>query len=95
MLPLVGDLAPAHRRASSLSLVVSGLALGLLVARVLSGVVANYTAWRNIYWLALGAQYLTFTLRKSFLGVKVPPLLSVNGQRDAEARPLAPFIYTR
>ncbi|KAI0114465.1 major facilitator superfamily domain-containing protein [Nemania sp. FL0031] len=62
MLPLVGDLAPAHRRASSLSLVVSGLALGLLVARVLSGVVANFTEWRNIYWLALGAQYLTFTL---------------------------------
>ncbi|KAI1751331.1 major facilitator superfamily domain-containing protein [Xylaria castorea] len=59
MLPLVGDLAPAHRRASSLSIVVSGLALGLLVARVLSGVVANFTAWRNIYWLALGAQYLT------------------------------------
>ncbi|KAI8623152.1 MFS general substrate transporter [Xylariaceae sp. FL1651] len=62
MLPLVGDLAPAHRRAASLSIVVSGLALGLLVARVLSGVVANYTAWRNIYWLALGAQYLTFIL---------------------------------
>ncbi|KAI8950027.1 major facilitator superfamily domain-containing protein [Xylaria longipes] len=62
MLPLVGDLAPAHRRASSLSIVVSGLALGLLVARVLSGVVANFTAWRNIYWLALGAQYLTFVI---------------------------------
>ncbi|KAI0857050.1 major facilitator superfamily domain-containing protein [Xylaria cubensis] len=60
MLPLVGDLAPAHRRASALSVVVSGLALGLLVARVLSGVVANFTAWRNIYWVALGAQYLTF-----------------------------------
>ncbi|KAI1170975.1 major facilitator superfamily domain-containing protein [Nemania sp. FL0916] len=59
MLPLVGDLAPVHRRASALSIVVSGLALGLLVARVLSGVVANFTAWRNIYWLALGAQYLT------------------------------------
>ncbi|KAI0802708.1 major facilitator superfamily domain-containing protein [Xylaria sp. FL0064] len=62
MLPLVGDLAPAHRRASSLSIVVSGLALGLLVARVLSGVVANFTVWRNIYWLALGAQYLTFII---------------------------------
>ncbi|TGJ79419.1 hypothetical protein E0Z10_g9345 [Xylaria hypoxylon] len=62
MLPLVGDLAPAHRRAASLSIVVSGLALGLLVARVLSGVVANFTAWRNIYWIALGAQYLTFIL---------------------------------
>ncbi|KAJ3554837.1 hypothetical protein NPX13_g10504 [Xylaria arbuscula] len=62
MLPLVGDLAPAHRRAASLSIVVSGLALGLLVARVLSGVVANFTSWRNIYWLALGAQYLTFAV---------------------------------
>ncbi|KAI0536454.1 major facilitator superfamily domain-containing protein [Xylaria digitata] len=62
MLPLVGDLAPAHCRASSLSIVVSGLALGLLVARVLSGIVANLTAWRNIYWLALGAQYLTLIL---------------------------------
>ncbi|KAI0473072.1 major facilitator superfamily transporter [Xylariaceae sp. FL0804] len=59
MLPLVGDLAPPGRRASSLSIVVSGLALGLLVARVLSGIVANFTSWRNIYWLALGAQYLT------------------------------------
>ncbi|KAI1494173.1 MFS general substrate transporter [Biscogniauxia mediterranea] len=62
MLPLVGDLAPPDKRASSLSIVVSGLALGMLIARVLSGIVANYTSWRNIYWLALGAQYLTFAL---------------------------------
>ncbi|KAI1455616.1 MFS general substrate transporter [Annulohypoxylon moriforme] len=67
MLPLVGDLAPAHRRASSLSVVVSGLALGLLIARVLSGIVANFTSWRNIYWLAFGAQYLTLALLFFFL----------------------------
>lgn len=67
MLPLVGDLAPAHRRASCLSVVVSGLALGLLIARVLSGIVANFTSWRNIYWLALGAQYLTLILLFFFL----------------------------
>ncbi|RYP77147.1 hypothetical protein DL770_007112 [Monosporascus sp. CRB-9-2] len=59
MLPLVGDLAPPHRRASSLSVVVSALALGLMIARVLSGIVANYTSWRNIYWLAFAAQYVT------------------------------------
>lgn len=51
MLPLVGDLAPPHRRASSLSIVVSGLALGMLIARLLSGILANFTSWRNIYWL--------------------------------------------
>ncbi|KAH6635665.1 major facilitator superfamily domain-containing protein [Chaetomium sp. MPI-SDFR-AT-0129] len=58
MLPLVGDLAPAHRRASSLAIVVSGLSLGILVARILSGVMAAYTAWRNIYWFGLGVQWL-------------------------------------
>ncbi|KAI5860856.1 MFS general substrate transporter [Durotheca rogersii] len=67
MLPLVGDLAPPHRRASSLSIVVSGLALGLLIARVLSGIVANFASWRNVYWLALGAQYLTLALLYCYL----------------------------
>lgn len=48
MLPLVGDLAPPDKRGSSLSIVVSGFMLGILVARVLSGTVANYTSWRNM-----------------------------------------------
>lgn len=42
MLPLVGDLAPPNRRATALSIVVSGLILGMLIARLLSGIVANY-----------------------------------------------------
>ncbi|KAH6898285.1 major facilitator superfamily domain-containing protein [Thelonectria olida] len=58
MIPLVGDFAPAHRKSSLLSIVVSGLMLGILVARLLSGVVTNFTSWRNIYWFACGAQYL-------------------------------------
>lgn len=67
MLPLVGDLAPPEKRAASLSVVVSGLAMGLLIARVLSGIVANYTSWRNIYWLAFGAQYTVLILLFFFL----------------------------
>ena len=58
MLPLVGDLAPPHRRASSLAVVVSGLSLGILVARILSGVLAAYTHWRNIYWFGFGVQWV-------------------------------------
>lgn len=27
------------------------------MARILSGVVTNWTSWRNIYWIALGLQY--------------------------------------
>lgn len=62
MLPLVGDLAPPHRRASCLAIIVSGLALGILVARILAGIMANYTEWRNIYWFGLGMQYLVLIL---------------------------------
>jgi predicted MFS family arabinose efflux permease len=67
MLPLVGDLAPPNRRAAALSIVVSGFMLGILIARVLSGTVANFTSWRNIYWLSCGLQYLIFVLLWLFL----------------------------
>jgi predicted MFS family arabinose efflux permease len=56
MLPLIGDIAPPTHRATAISLVSSGLLLGLLIARVLAGIVSEYTSWRNIYWLALGLQ---------------------------------------
>ncbi|CAO1601754.1 hypothetical protein XANCAGTX0491_005391 [Xanthoria calcicola] len=67
MLPLVGDLAPPYRRAGALSITSSGFLLGLLFARLLSGVVTEYTSWRNIYWLALGLQYLIFLLLWLFM----------------------------
>lgn len=62
MLPLVGDLAPPHRRATALSIVVSGLLLGMLIARLLSGILTQYTSWRSIYWFSFGVQYLIFIL---------------------------------
>ncbi|KAJ4305101.1 hypothetical protein N0V90_000631 [Kalmusia sp. IMI 367209] len=67
MLPLVGDLAPPHRRAAALSVVVSGLQLGILVARVLSGTISNFVTWRAVYWMAFGMQYLIFILLWLFM----------------------------
>ncbi|CAO2647860.1 Nn.00g087820.m01.CDS01 [Neocucurbitaria sp. VM-36] len=67
MLPLVGDLAPPNRRAAALSIVVSGLMLGVLVARVLSGTMTNFVTWRAVYWMALGLQYLIFILLWLFM----------------------------
>jgi len=58
MLPLVADLAPPHRRATAISIVTSGLLLGLLFARIMSGVVTNFISWRYVYWIALGLQYI-------------------------------------
>lgn len=67
MLPLIGDIAPPKKRAAALSIVVSGLLLGMLIARLLSGVLTNFTSWRYIYWLALGLQYLIFLLLWFFM----------------------------
>ncbi|KAF2009758.1 MFS general substrate transporter, partial [Aaosphaeria arxii CBS 175.79] len=67
MLPLVGDLAPPNRRAAALSIVVSGLMLGILIARVLSGIMTDYISWRSVYWLSLGLQYAIFILLWLFM----------------------------
>lgn len=67
MLPLVGDLAPPNRRAAALSVVVSGLQLGILVARVLSGTISNFVTWRAVYWMSFALQYLIFILLWLFM----------------------------
>lgn len=67
MMPLVGDLAPPHRRAAALSIVGSGLMMGILIARLLSGVMTQYTSWRTVYWMSVGLQYLIFALLWLFM----------------------------
>jgi predicted MFS family arabinose efflux permease len=67
MMPLVGDLAPPNRRAFALSIVTTGLMLGILLARLLSGIVTQYTSWRTVYWLSVGLQYLIFILLWAFM----------------------------
>ncbi|KAK6341123.1 hypothetical protein TWF696_008212 [Orbilia brochopaga] len=67
MLPLVGDLAPANRKATAISIVSSGLQLGLLIARVLSGLITQYSSWRTVYWLGFGVQLLVFILLWLFM----------------------------
>ncbi|KAJ7663278.1 major facilitator superfamily domain-containing protein [Mycena polygramma] len=54
--PLVADLAPPSRRATAISVVISGLLLGVLVARVLAGVLGQFSSWRTVYYVGIGAQ---------------------------------------
>ncbi len=51
-------MAPPERRASALSVVLSGLLLGVLIARVISGVIAQFTSWRVVYYMSVGVQFL-------------------------------------
>ncbi|KAI0051500.1 MFS general substrate transporter [Auriscalpium vulgare] len=57
LIPLAADLAPPARRASAISIVLSGLLLGILIARVVAGTIAQFVTWRVVYYAAIGVQY--------------------------------------
>jgi predicted MFS family arabinose efflux permease len=57
LVPLAADLSPPHRRAAAISVVFAGLLFGILLARVLAGVIADVSSWRNVYYMAVGLQY--------------------------------------
>jgi predicted MFS family arabinose efflux permease len=58
LIPLTADLAPPERRASALSLVFAGLDSGILYARVIGGVIAQYAPPRVVYFAAIGIQLI-------------------------------------
>jgi predicted MFS family arabinose efflux permease len=58
LLPLAADLAPVKKRAAAISVVLSGLLFGILLARVLAGIIAEFTSWRVVYYFAVGVQAL-------------------------------------
>ncbi|KAF8959133.1 MFS DHA1 transporter [Flammula alnicola] len=57
LVPLAADLAHPDKRGFAYSIVLTGMVSGVLIARVLAGVVAQFTSWRVVYYMAIGAQY--------------------------------------
>ncbi|KAA1478716.1 MFS general substrate transporter [Dentipellis sp. KUC8613] len=57
LIPLAADLAPPERRASAMSIVLSGYLLGIVIARVIAGIIAEFASWRIVYYMAIGVQY--------------------------------------
>jgi predicted MFS family arabinose efflux permease len=50
--PLAGDLASDEQRGRVVGIVASGLLIGILSSRTISGIVADAFGWRAIYWAA-------------------------------------------
>jgi predicted MFS family arabinose efflux permease len=76
IVPLAAHLAPPAQRGRIVGTVLSGLLVGVLLARTFSGVVGAQYGWRTVYWFAsvimLGlAVTLRLTLQPS------PPALSI------------------
>nr|GAT56946.1 MFS general substrate transporter [Mycena chlorophos] len=92
MIPLAADLAPPERRASALSVVISGLAFGILIARVIAGIIAEFTSWRVVYYFAIGVQL--FVLSAGYLLVPDYPAKNPDLSYFGILKSLAKFAFT-
>ncbi|KAI0389126.1 major facilitator superfamily domain-containing protein [Xylariaceae sp. FL0594] len=56
MFPLTVQYAPARHKATMTSVVMSGLVFGILIARLISAIITEYTSWRVVFWVSFGLQ---------------------------------------
>ena len=80
IVPLASTLAAPHQRGQVVGTVMSGLLIGILMARTLSGVIAALGGWRLVYALAAGGMLvLSATLRRAL------PVVPLRARAGAEA----------
>jgi predicted MFS family arabinose efflux permease len=70
IVPLAAQLAPEARRGRVVGTVLSGLLLGILLARTFAGLAAGLFGWRAVYWIAAVAMLILALL----LRTRLPPV---------------------
>jgi len=73
LVPLAADLAPAAARGRVVGTVMSGLLLGILLARTASGLLAAVVGWRGVYLVAAGAMLALAGVLWAVLPTSPPP----------------------
>jgi len=74
VLPFAAKLAPAERRGHVVGIVLGGLLIGILLARVVSGYVGDIFGWRTMYWVAAASMVLLAATLRFMLPVDMPDL---------------------
>jgi predicted MFS family arabinose efflux permease len=71
------SLSAEHERGSVVGTVMSGLLIGILLARTVSGLIAAAAGWRTVFWFAAAAMVLlAATLRRVL--PRIPPTTDVS-----------------
>lgn len=68
LMPFAADIARPDQQGRVIGHLLSGLLLGILLARTLSGVVARHFGWRTMFWIAAGLSLLLCVI----LAAKLP-----------------------
>jgi predicted MFS family arabinose efflux permease len=72
LIPFAAHLAPHESRGRIVGTVMSGLLIGILLARTVSGSIGALLGWRAIYWIAAGVLLVFAGIMRCFLP-KSPP----------------------
>lgn len=68
LIPMAASIAHPNRRGKAVGIIMSGLLLGILLARTVSGAVAMVGGWRAIYWVA----FVLLIILLIVLAIKLP-----------------------
>lgn len=71
--PMVAHLSDDENRGRSIGIVMSGLLIGILGSRVLSGIIGEYFGWRSVFYGAAALMLLLFLLLNAKLPRITPP----------------------
>src|SRR5699024_11655968 len=63
ILPLAASLSKPEQRGKVVGTIMSGLLLGILLSRTLSGFIGQILGWRSMFWIASGICLLIFFFR--------------------------------
>ncbi|RPD51087.1 MFS transporter [Paracnuella aquatica] len=72
ILPLAAYWAQPHRRGKVIGIIMSGLLIGILLSRTISGLIGAWLGWRGMFWIAAGISALLLVLMQT-LFPKTPP----------------------
>jgi predicted MFS family arabinose efflux permease len=67
ILPMAAQLASPGRTGKVIGTIMSGLLIGILLSRTLSGFIGAWLGWRGMFWVAAGLSFsLLLLMRKAF-----------------------------
>ncbi|WP_306352676.1 MFS transporter [Flavobacterium sp. '19STA2R22 D10 B1'] len=72
ILPLAATLAAPEQRGKVIGTVMSGLLIGILVSRTVSGFIGVWLGWRGMFWIASGICLLIFFIVQKRIPVNKP-----------------------
>ncbi|WP_026718535.1 MFS transporter [Flavobacterium antarcticum] len=80
ILPLAASLTAPERRGKVIGTIMSGLLVGILLSRTLSGFVGEWWGWRSMFWIAAGFCLILFFVIRNQFPVNKPTFEGSYGQ---------------